>query len=510
MKYFKLRGLFYIVILVAGVCLAACGSHSGKRLEGPPESIDDLRQARLGTWTESGEEYYLEKLFPEAKFVRLDYLSDLVQNLLIGKVDAIMIQRIMADILIKEGMAIDYFPDTLCSVPDVYAFTVSERGRILQQQVNEYVAAIDADGTLDSLKRKWLEGEENDRFFTRAESSGENGTIVIGSSVESVPYSYIKNGEATGYEIEILDRFCAAYGYKYKLITSEFDAMIASLSAGKIDIAASYIEDVPGRDDNVLFSIPIEEGCCVMVYRTGQAVGGGFLRSLGRKVRATLIDEDRWKMIAGGIGVTLVITLLASVFGTLLGFVVYLLYHEKHAALNRIIDTSVRFLQGLPDLILLMFFYYAVFGNVDIGGTIVAVIVFALILSVSVFIMLKSGSESIPKGQTEAALALGFTERRTFLKFILPQVVTVFFPTYQNKLVDLMLSTSVVGYIAVQDLTRVGDLIRSRTFDAFVPLIIASLIYFLISWLIIKGMDLLLKRIDTRNRKPEQILKGVK
>ena len=73
-----------------------------------------------------------------------------------------------------------------------------------------------------------------------------------------------------------------------------------------------------------------------------------------------------------------------------------------------------------------------------------------------------------------------------------------------------MLSTSVVGYIAVQDLTRVGDLIRSRTFDAFVPLIIASLIYFLISWLIIKGMDLLLKRIDTRNRKPEQILKGVK
>ena len=247
-----------------------------------------------------------------------------------------------------------------------------------------------------------------------------------------------------------------------------------------------------------------------MVYRTGQAVGGGFLRSLGRKVRATLIDEDRWKMIAGGIGVTLVITLLASVFGTLLGFVVYLLYHEKHAALNRIIDTSVRFLQGLPDLILLMFFYYAVFGNVDISGTIVAVIVFALILSVSVFIMLKSGSESIPKGQTEAALALGFTERRTFLKFILPQVVTVFFPTYQNKLVDLMLSTSVVGYIAVQDLTRVGDLIRSRTFDAFVPLIIASLIYFLISWLIIKGMDLLLKRIDTRNRKPEQILKGVK
>ena len=171
---------------------------------------------------------------------------------------------------------------------------------------------------------------------------------------------------------------------------------------------------------------------------------------------------------------------------------------------------SVTALQGVPDLILLMFFYYVVFGKFDVGGTVVAVIAFGIMLSVSVFIMLKSGSESIHRGQTEAALALGFTERRTYLKFILPQVLTVFFPTYKKALVDMMLSTAIVGYVAVQDLTRMGDLIRARTFDAFVPLITVSIIYFLLSWLMLKGMGALLSQLNPRNRKPKTILKGVK
>jgi polar amino acid transport system substrate-binding protein len=285
--------------------------------------------------------------------------------------------------------------------------------------------------------------------------------------------------------------------------------MLADVSIGKIDIGASYIEWLPDREGNVLFSTPTDEGYCVMVVRSEDSDETGFFSWLKRGITNTLIVENRWQMIVEGMCVTLVITLFAALLGTLLGFVVYLLYREKCNVVNKFIDMSVTALQGVPDLILLMFFYYVVFGSINIGGTVVAVIVFAIILSVSVFIMLKSGSESIDKGQTEAALALGFTERRTYLKFILPQVVTVFFPTYKKALVDMMLSTAIVGYVAVQDLTRMGDLIRARTFDAFVPLIIVSIIYFLLSWLMLKGMGSLLPRLNPRNRKPEKILKGV-
>ena len=292
--------------------------------------------------------------------------------------------------------------------------------------------------------------------------------------------------------------------------TNNFDAMLADVSLGKVDIAASYIEWLPDREGNVLFSTPTDEGYCVMVVRSDEVSHMGLLSMLARGIKNTLIVEDRWKMILEGMYVTIVITIFAALLGTLLGFLVYLLYRENIKVLNKCIDMSVTALQGVPDLILLMFFYYVVFGKFDVGGTVVAVIAFGIMLSVSVFIMLKSGSESIHRGQTEAALALGFTERRTYLKFILPQVLTVFFPTYKKALVDMMLSTAIVGYVAVQDLTRMGDLIRARTFDAFVPLITVSIIYFLLSWLMLKGMGALLSQLNPRNRKPKTILKGVK
>ena len=188
-------------------------------------------------------------------------------------------------------------------------------------------------------------------------------------------------------------------------------------------------------------------------------------------------------------------------FGTLIGFAIFMLYREKNPAVNKIIDKVIRLLQGLPQMILLMFFYYVVFGSVEVNSTIVAIIVFSILLSVSVFIMLKSGTESISKGQMEAALALGFSKRRAFLKFILPQAVMVFFPTYQKAIVELLLSTAIVGYIAVQDLTKMGDLIRARTFDAFVPLIVVSAIYFALSWLLLKITDRILIRLNPKNRK---------
>ena len=214
-------------------------------------------------------------------------------------------------------------------------------------------------------------------------------------------------------------------------------------------------------------------------------------------------------MILDGIKITLIITIFAIIFGTLAGFAIFMIYREQNPTLNKIIDKMIRIMQGLPQMILLMFFYYVIFGSVEINSAIVAVIVFSILLSVAVFIMLKSGTESIPKGQTEAALALGFSERKAFLKFILPQVTVIFFPTYQKTIVELLLSTSIVGYIAVQDLTKMGDLIRARTFDAFVPLIVVSAIYFVLSWLLLKLTDKILTKIDPKNRKREEILKDV-
>ena len=126
------------------------------------------------------------------------------------------------------------------------------------------------------------------------------------------------------------------------------------------------------------------------------------------------------------------------------------------------------------------------------------------------FGMLRSGVKAVDPGQTEAAHALGYTDRMTFFQIILPQALQHFMPTYRGQVVSLLKATAVVGYIAVQDLTKMGDIVRSRTYEAFFPLIAVAVIYFLLAWILTRAVGWLIGNIDPKNRRPEQILKGVK
>ena len=114
----------------------------------------------------------------------------------------------------------------------------------------------------------------------------------------------------------------------------------------------------------------------------------------------------------------------------------------------------------------------------------VAVISFALFFASAVSDIYSNSLDAIPVGQTEAGLALGFTRSQTFFHIILPQALRRGLPLYKGQCVSLLKGTSIVGYIAVQDLTRAGDIIQSRSFDALIPLLVVSLLYFLLVWLI--------------------------
>ena len=115
--------------------------------------------------------------------------------------------------------------------------------------------------------------------------------------------------------------------------------------------------------------------------------------------------------------------------------------------------------------------------------------------------IMRSGIEGIDVGQREAALALGYTENQAFFKFIFPQAAVRFLPVYRGEIVSLLKSTSIVGYIAIQDLTKMSDIIRSRTYEAFFPLIATAIIYFVLAWIISLMLKFVLKAVDKRSRK---------
>ena len=209
-----------------------------------------------------------------------------------------------------------------------------------------------------------------------------------------------------------------------------------------------------------------------------------------------LIAEDRYRMILDGLQVTLLITLCAVVLGTLLGGLVCWMRMSRRRWLQQVAKVYIELMRGTPVLVLLMLMYYVVMAPLDATGIVVAIVTFAMNTSAYISEMLRTAIQGIDRGQTEAGLALGFTERQTFFKIVLPQVVKAVMPVYQGEVVSLLKGTSIVGYIAVADMTRASDLIRSRTFDAFFPLIVTAIIYFLMAWLI----GLLLQSLVQRQR----------
>jgi polar amino acid transport system substrate-binding protein len=209
-----------------------------------------------------------------------------------------------------------------------------------------------------------------------------------------------------------------------------------------------------------------------------------------------LIAEDRYRMILDGLQVTLLITFCAAVLGSLLGGLVCWMRMSRRRWLQQVAKVYIELMRGTPVLVLLMLMYYVVMAPLDATGIVVAIVTFAMNTAAYISEMLRTTIQGIDRGQTEAGLALGFTPRQTFFKIVLPQVIKAVMPVYQGEVVSLLKGTSIVGYIAVADMTRASDLIRSRTFDAFFPLIVTAIIYFLMAWLI----GLLLQSLVQRQR----------
>jgi len=188
---------------------------------------------------------------------------------------------------------------------------------------------------------------------------------------------------------------------------------------------------------------------------------------------------------------------------------VFMLCRNGNIVANGVTRFSMWLVTGTPMVVLLMILYYIVFGSVAISGIAVAVIGFTLTFGAAVFGLLKMGVGTIDRGQYEAAYALGHSNRHTFFRIILPQAIPHVLPAYQSEIVGLIKATAIVGYIAVQDLTKMGDIVRSRTYEAFFPLIAVTVIYFVLEGLFSFAVSRIRVSIDPTKRKRERILKGV-
>ncbi len=151
-------------------------------------------------------------------------------------------------------------------------------------------------------------------------------------------------------------------------------------------------------------------------------------------------------------------------------------------------------------MVVLMLVFYIVFAAVDVSPVFAAVLAFGMNFAAYVSEMFRAAIDSVDQGQKEAGVASGFTPPQTFFYIVMPQAVRQVLPVYKGEVISLLKMTSVVGYIAVQDLTKAGDIIRSRTFDAFFPLIMVAILYLLLAWGLTWLLDQVELHTDSRRR----------
>lgn len=241
---------------------------------------------------------------------------------------------------------------------------------------------------------------------------------------------------------------------------------------------------------------------------------GSWFETQKAKFILDFVKDNRWKYLADGLLVTLEITFFAVILGILIGMVIASIRstHDKIIntvksgigkfllkTLNWLCNLYLTVIRGTPVVVQLMISYYLIFGSSN-NKILIAILAFGINSGAYVAEIIRSGIMSIDQGQLEAGRSLGFNYIQTMGYIILPQAFKNILPALANEFIVLLKETSVSGYVALQDLTKGGDIIRGRTYDPFMPLIAVALIYLVMVIFFTRLVGLLERRLRNSER----------
>ena len=226
--------------------------------------------------------------------------------------------------------------------------------------------------------------------------------------------------------------------------------------------------------------------------------------TFSEKFYLNFVKDDRWRYLTDGLRNTIVIAFFAVLIGVAIGFLIAMIRttHDKTGkfkALNLLAKGYLTLIRGTPALIQLLIIYYVVFASVDVSKTLGACVAFGLNSGAYVAEIFRSGIMRIDRGQMEAGRSLGLSYNTTMWLIVMPQAIKNILPALGNEFIVLLKETSISGYIAIQDLTKGGDIIRSRTYEAFLPLFAVAIIYLII----VIGLEKLVAMMERRLAKSD-------
>ena len=488
---------------VRGEARAAGGESGAIDLHSP----DAVIAAEVGTTTESDA----RSAYPNAQIVYVNSATDGLLAVTSGKADAYAMNLTAYESSVEPQRSdVALHPDGVVGEGGDVVVGISPVTELpnAAELINGFIAEIQADGTLEDMNRRW----ETEHDYTMPDIPAPEDpefTITVGTTGAAEPYSFYQDNELVGFDLELMYRFALWCNAELVIDVYDWYGIMPACTSGKVDYIMSNLFATEERREAMNFSDPYKTVRTVMVVASGEEAGTeSFWDGVVSNFEKTFIRENRWQMILSGLLVTLEISLLTGLFGTALGFGLCLVLRSRRRAVSGTARLFCRIMEGVPNLVVLLIVNFVIFASSDIDPVAVAVISFSVIFAVSVAGTLNTGIQAVNSGQWEAASALGFSRAASFLHVVLPQAVRHVLPIYKSEIVAMIKMTSIVGYISIQDLARAGDLIRSRTFEAFFPLITTAVIYFAISSAVAGAIGKIELGIDP-SRRPRRLPKGV-
>ena len=481
--------------------------YADEEKDGTINGVDDLVGKTIGVQLGTTGDTFATDYEKDgsAQIERYNKAADAVQALKQKKIDCVIIDEQPAlsftavndDIkILEEEFAVEE-----------YALCVKKGNSELLSKINAALKKLKGDGTIDKINTNYIgTDEEKGTMPYQKKDVQRNGDLIVATNAEFKPYEYIENNQIVGIDMDIMQAVCDELQMNLVIENMAFDSILPAIQSGKADVGAAGMTVTEDRKQNVDFSDSYTTSKQVIIINKGtSAVSDGENKntkslSFTDKLRQNFIDDSRWQYILTGLGNTILITILAIAIGLVIGTLVAVVrtvhdQQNKLKILNFICKLYLAVIRGTPAMIQLLIIYYVIFASVNVNKILVAVVAFGLNSGAYVAEVIRSGINAVDKGQFEAGRCLGLNYRQTMSSIIMPQAFKNMLPALCNEFISLLKETAISGYIGLQDLTKGGDIIRSQTFEAFIPLVAVALIYLVMVLLLSYGVGRLERRL---------------
>lgn len=450
-----------IFILAILICLSVAGC--GKDDDSKPlavESVEDLAGTTIGVQIGTTGAIYAEDFVaenPGTEVIRYNKGADAVQALKQQKIDAVLIDEQPALAFVEKNNELTIADEEFAV--EEYAIGIAKENTELLYQINDALEAIKVNGTMDEIVANYIGDEKGEHPYESPEGlTRGNGTLTMATNVAFPPYEYYEDKTAVGIDIDMMQAIADYLNMDLVVSDMEFDSVIMAVQSGKADVAAAGLTVTEDRLKNISFSESYTTAKQVIIYNNGEKAEK---MSLADKIYQTFIEKNRWQYIPKGLANTLLITVF----------------------------------RGTPMVVQLLIMYYVVFAQTAVNPLIAAVIAFGLNSGAYLSEAIRSGIMAIEIGQFEAGRSMGFNYHETVRYIIMPQAIKVSLPAIFNEYIALLKESSIVGYIGLMDLTKAGDIIRSNTYEALVPLVSVALVYLVLVMIMTSFVSRLERRL---------------